>query len=43
MAQVLINRQVDGVAIPQRKEARHLGICLISDLRWNSHVSQLIF
>ena len=34
--------QVDGVAIPQRKEARHLGVCLASDLRWNSHVSHLI-
>ena len=35
--------QVDGVAIPQRKEARHLGVCLTSDLRcWNSHVSNLI-
>ena len=30
--------QVDGVAIPQRKEALHLGVCLTSDLRWNSHV-----
>ena len=33
---------MDGVAIPQRKEARHLGVCLTSDLRWNSHVSHLI-
>ena len=36
--------QVDGVAIPQRmrKEARHLGVGLTSDLCWNSHVSHLI-
>ena len=34
--------QVHGVAIPRRKEARHLGVCLTSDLRWNSHVSHLI-
>ena len=26
----------------QRKEARHLGVCLTSDRRWNSHVSHLI-
>ena len=34
--------QMEGIAIPQRKEAWHLGICLTSDLRWNSHVSQPI-
>ena len=34
--------QVDCVAIPQCKEARHLGVCLTSHLRWNSHVSHLI-
>ena len=34
--------QVDGVAIPQRNEARHLGVCLTSDLHWNSHGSHLI-
>ena len=33
---------VDGVAIPQCKEAHVLGVCLTSDLRWNSHVSNLI-
>ena len=34
--------QVNGVPIPQRKEARHLGVCLSSDLRWNSHMSHPI-
>ena len=33
---------MDGVAIPQRKEAHRLGVCLTSDLRWNSRVSNLI-
>ena len=36
------NLQVDGVAIPQHKEARHFGVWLTSDLRWNSNVSHLI-
>ena len=34
--------QVDGVANPQCNEARHLGVCLTSDLRWKSRVSHLI-
>ena len=34
---------MDGVAIiTQRKENQDLGIRLTSDLRWNSHLSQLI-
>ena len=34
--------QVDGVVIPRRTEARHLGVVLSVDLRWNSHIDHLL-